>query len=293
MCTAISAFYSRHIFGRTLDVAHDYGESAVLTPRFYSFKFLHQKELFEHSAIIGTAVVENGAPLYFDAMNESGLCIAALNFPKSARYYIPTAGKINLASFEFIPFVLSNCESTDEAKRLIEDVNITPDSVSPDTPATTLHWLLADAERALVAEQTEQGMRVYENPLRTLTNEPPFHTQEADFYSASSVPGDFSSSSRFRRAAFMCENVKMPKMSDPDADVSRFFHIADTVVTPFGLEPIYTLYTACFDPMRGSMCARTYDERKIFAKFSDADLDASGILKSPPYYKAEWVNGGF
>ena len=33
MCTAVSIWGKRHLFGRTLDVSHLYGEELVLAPR--------------------------------------------------------------------------------------------------------------------------------------------------------------------------------------------------------------------------------------------------------------------
>ena len=41
----------------------------------------------EHYAIIGTAIVAEGFPLFYDGMNEKGLCAAGLNFPENAVYY--------------------------------------------------------------------------------------------------------------------------------------------------------------------------------------------------------------
>jgi choloylglycine hydrolase len=37
--------------------------------------------------MIGTAIVADDYPLYFDAVNEDGLCAAGLNFPGNAVYH--------------------------------------------------------------------------------------------------------------------------------------------------------------------------------------------------------------
>ena len=42
-------------------------------------------------------------------MNERGLCMAALHFPDNARYLPPKPGTDNVASFEVIPWILSQC----------------------------------------------------------------------------------------------------------------------------------------------------------------------------------------
>ena len=144
MCTAISDNTNGFLFGRTLDLEHSYGEQIILTPRHKRLDFLHQTSIGEHPAILGIGILQGDTPLYFDAINESGLAIAALNFPKSAIYRDVNIGKRNLASFEVIPYLLSSCKSLDDAKAILNDVNITCESVSEELPASPLHWLIAD-----------------------------------------------------------------------------------------------------------------------------------------------------
>ena len=48
-------------------------------------------------------------PLYYDAVNEKGLGMAGLNFVGNAVYQEPVEDKENVAQFEFIPWVLSQC----------------------------------------------------------------------------------------------------------------------------------------------------------------------------------------
>ena len=56
-----------------------------------------------HYAIIGTAHVADGFPLYYDAVNEKGLGMAGLNFVGSAQYAEVVPDRENIAQFEFIP----------------------------------------------------------------------------------------------------------------------------------------------------------------------------------------------
>ena len=71
MCTAITYKTEDFYFGRNLDYEAGYGESVVVVPR--NFPFGDEKE---HYAMIGTAHVLNGYPLFYDAANEKGLCAA-------------------------------------------------------------------------------------------------------------------------------------------------------------------------------------------------------------------------
>ena len=87
MCTAINLQEKHNFFGRTLDLEYSLEEQVVITPRRYVFDFLHQGKCFEHYAIIGVAHVSDGIPLYYDAMNEKGLCAAALRLPAITVYH--------------------------------------------------------------------------------------------------------------------------------------------------------------------------------------------------------------
>ena len=103
MCTAISYKTDAHYFGRNLDLERGYGECVVITPRYCPLPLRHLPDLTEHYAMIGTAAVAQGYPLYFEATNERGLSMAGLNFPGNAHYAEVADGHDNVASFELIP----------------------------------------------------------------------------------------------------------------------------------------------------------------------------------------------
>ena len=79
MCTAATYKTNDFYFGRTLDYEFSYGDEITVTPRNYPFNFKHTEPIESHYAIIGTAHVADGYPLYYDAVNEKGLGIAWLN----------------------------------------------------------------------------------------------------------------------------------------------------------------------------------------------------------------------
>ena len=115
MCTAITYRTKDFYFGRTLDWEHPYGEQVVVTPRNYPLPFRDLGTLEHHHAIIGMALVEKDYPLYFDGANEKGLAMAGLNFVGNTVYSEPASGMENVASFEFIPWILGKCASAQEA----------------------------------------------------------------------------------------------------------------------------------------------------------------------------------
>ena len=250
MCTAATYKTKCFYFGRNLDYERGFGEQVVITPRRFPLPMRHLPDLTRHYAMIGMASVQDGYPLYYDAVNEKGLCMAGLNFVRSAVYGPCAAGKANVAQFELIPWLLGRCATAAEARDLLAESRITDDAFLPGLPPARLHWLLADREQCFAVEQTAEGLRVYEDPAGVLTNEPPFPMQlfrlndyaqlspqppenrfspalPLETYSrgmgAMGLPGDLSSPSRFVRTAFTRLNSRS---GDGEAEsVSQLLHI--------------------------------------------------------------------
>ena len=102
--------------------------------------------------MIGTAYIPDGYPLYYDAVNEKGLCMAGLNFVSYAFYGEEKPDKINLSQFEFIPYILGKCASVAEAVKELENINLIGLAYGKDLPPAQLHWLIADKERVVTVE---------------------------------------------------------------------------------------------------------------------------------------------
>lgn len=98
MCTAATYKTKCFYFGRNLDYERGFGEQVVITPRRFPLPMRHLPDLTRHYAMIGMASVQDGYPLYYDAVNEKGLCMAGLNFVRSAVYAPCAPGKANVAS---------------------------------------------------------------------------------------------------------------------------------------------------------------------------------------------------
>ena len=311
MCTAVTYRTKDFYFGRTLDYEFSYQEEVTVTPRNFPFHFRHMGTLQSHYAMIGMAFVQNDYPLYYDAVNEKGLGMAGLNFVGNACYGELTAGKENVAVFEFIPWILSQCATVAEAKEKIAKINLTAEAFSDRLPAAFLHWLIADETEAITVEAMADGIHVYENPVGALTNNPPFPQQmfrlndfmhlsrkdpqncfgaglDLSRYSrgmgAMGLPGDLSSQSRFVRVAF----VKMNSVSaSTEAEsVSQFFHILGSVDQQRGCCDVgedefeITIYTACCNATRGIYYYTTYDNHQITAvDMHRENLDGSTLAR--------------
>ncbi|MGC2935956.1 linear amide C-N hydrolase, partial [Enterococcus faecium] len=73
-------------------------------------------------------------PLYYDATNEKGLSMAGLNFTGYADYKEIQEGKDNVSPFEFIPWILGQCSTEGEAKKLLKNNNLANINYSDELP---------------------------------------------------------------------------------------------------------------------------------------------------------------
>ena len=177
MCTAATYKTEDFYFGRTLDYEFSYGETVTVTPRNFRLEFRHMGVTERHFAFIGMAHVADNYPLYYDAVNEKGLCIAGLNFVGNAHYRECREGKDNLAQWELIPWIMARCASVSEAKALLARINLTAEPFAPNLPTAQLHWIISDKSGSITLESVSDGIFVYDNPVGVLTNNPPFPIQ--------------------------------------------------------------------------------------------------------------------
>ena len=321
MCTAITYKTKDFYFGRTLDYEYSYKEEITITPRNYKFNFKNEAIITNHYAIIGMAYVAENYPLYYDATNEKGLGMAGLNFVGNAYYNESIQGKDNIAQFEFIPWILSQCATTNEARNLIQKINILNIPFSSQLPLAKLHWLISDENESITVETVKEGIKIYNNPVGILTNNPPFDKQlfalnnyinlsnespknkfadglELQQYSrgmgAIGLPGDLSSQSRFVRASF----VKMNSVSgeSENESVSQFFHILNSVEQQRGCCKLgdgkyeITIYTSCCNATKGIYYYTTYDNHQITAvDMNKEDLNEKEIIRYS-LIKGEHIN---
>ena len=294
MCTAITYKTKDFYFGRNLDVERSYNERVVITPRNFEIKMRCVTALKTHYAIIGMATVINNFPLYFDATNEKGLSMAGLNFPDNADYK-PFHEKLNnVTPFEFIPYILGKCKNIYEALEEVNKINLVNMNFSENLPLSPLHFIISDRTKSLTVESVKDGLKIYENPVGVLTNNPTFdyHLMNLNNYmtlnegkcenkfsdelkfnnyslglGALGLPGDFSSASRFVKATFV--KYKSQSEGSEKESVNQFFHILNSVAMPKGCvlvrdgEYEYTRYSSCCNVDKGIYYYKTYDDFNI------------------------------
>ena len=315
MCTAITYNTNDHYFGRNLDLEFTYNEAVTITPRNFLLKFRRTKEIKNHFAIIGMAYVCENYPLYYDATNEKGLSIAALNFPDNAYYNAFDSKKDNITPFELIPWILGQCSTIDDVKLLLNRINLYSENFSSKLKLSPLHWIISDKVKSITLESVETGIKIYDNPVGVLTNNPTFdyHLLNLNNYisltncepintfntnldlapysrgmGAIGLPGDFSSTSRFVKAAFVKMNSIIEAETTEAKSISQFFHILKSVEMPRGIVQInnglyeITQYSSCCNTDKGIYYYTTYENNQICAvDMYNENLSSTTLIQYP------------
>lgn len=319
MCTAVTYKTNDHYFGRNLDYEFAYDQTVTVTPRNYPFCFRHMGEIKSHYAMIGMAFVQENYPLYYDATNEKGLSVAGLNFPGNADYKCYDQDMDNVSPFEFIPWILCQCSTVGDARQKLSRLNMLKEDFSQKLPLSPLHWMISDREESIAVESVKDGLKVYDNPVGVMTNNPTFDyhmTNLINYMSLSpadpensfsekihltpysrgmgslGLPGDMSSASRFVKAAF----TKLNSISgDSESEsVGQFFHILASVEQQKGCCKVengyeYTIYSSCCNTDKGIYYYTTYENSQITGiNMYSEDVDGDK-LKSYPLIHSQQI----
>jgi len=294
MCTAVNFKSKDFYFGRNLDLEYSYEEAVTVTPRNYPFHFRKMGEMDHHYAIIGMAYVVDGYPLYYDATNEKGVSMAGLRFAGNAHYPAMMEGKDNVSPFEFIPWILAQCENMQEVRKLLERISLVNLPFSEELPLTPLHWMISYKEESLVVESVADGLHVYDNPVGVMTNNPPFPVQLWNLENSKVLPGELDSPSRFVRAVHVLKNSVCG--TSEEESVGQFFHILASVEQQRGCNRIddgkysITVYSSCCNADRGIYYYITYGNRQITAvEMHREDLKSENVI-AYPLIKNEQIN---
>lgn len=304
MCTSVALHLDKFYFGRNLDLEYDFGDGVVFMPRSYPLRLREGRTVARHFAVFGMGIIKDGFPLFAEGGNEAGVCIAGLNFRGNAHYTnFKVEGRLNLAPFELIPYLLSTCPTAKDAKEQFLKINLVDVPFDDSIQNTHLHFHLADKESAYALEFTKDGAFAYDDAYGTLTNNPPFpfHDHNAKMYmhlstaqpkteglftggvGAIGLPGDYSSPSRFIKAAWLV------KMQDGCTELSYhdLFSTLNAVAPPRRAvitednREHFTRYTCCIDTEDLIYYCKRYssaDTQKVKIKRELFDTDRVVLL---------------
>ena len=232
-----------------------------------------------------------------DGTNETGLNAGLFYFPDYGEYqkYDETMRDITLADLQVVSWILSNFSSIDEVIENIANVRIV--SIYPQS--STVHWRITEpGGRVVVMEIINGTPTFHENDIGTIANAPSFDWQKTNLNSYVNLtsgtagptklgrdtlksfsggtgllglPGDFSSPSRFVRAAFF-SNMAI-QQPDAPATIPVAFHILNNLDVPFGTAfapgkakldmPSATQWTVASDLKNGVLYYHTMFNRVI------------------------------
>lgn len=265
MCTAITFTTKDELrfLARTMDFSFQLGAKPIFIPRKYVFKSQVEAESFSGEYGFIGAGKDMGGYLFADGLNEKGFGIATLYFENNAKYSDEKkAQQINITPDELVSWALGNVSSVQDFCEKISNVNIMAIKNRVLNKVLPLHWIVSDISgNAKVLEITKYGTRLYNNSVGVMTNSPdfPWHLTNLSHYSSlqpseyapkkygnySSVydgpgnglmglPGDYTASSRFVRAAVLGE-YSTEVTGDHDG-VNSIIHILNSVDIPKGVK---------------------------------------------------------
>ena len=268
-CTSIvlTADDGAAVYGRTMEWgAFDLNSRLVIVPRGYEFQghTPDGKPGYRWKTRYGVVALDMIEKDYLsDGMNERGLVVGVLYHPGFAEYqpYDPAKANISMGPTDFANFVLTQFATVEEVREGLKKIRVVPipEPVLGDLPAP-LHLTVTDKSgKAIVVEYLNGELKIFDNPLRVLTNAPSFDwhmTNLRNYINLSAVtlptkkienldfkpigagsgflgiPGDYTPPSRFVRAVAYSQTAR--KTPDGDEAVYEVFRILDNFNLPLG-----------------------------------------------------------
>lgn len=320
MCTAITLKTSEnhHLVGRTFDMEPMNDLSVALVPREFEYvNRVTNEEMKTKYAVLGMGLFYENHILFCDGVNEKGLSCLMLQLSKFATWNHKIMNdKVNIAPYDVAFWILSNFSTISELMDGLKCLNIVALPDDEMALSTEIHWLVSDTSgQSIVIERTRDKITVYNNKVGVLANSPTFdwHLNNLDRYinvkseqaeetkwgqqmlspyshgfGGIGLPGDFSSPSRFVKAAFLRNHVNVGE-GDKSA-ISECFRILDNVALPRGVVEsstgkgcFLTQYSACLCLESQLYYYKTSSNQQIqVIDLKKENLDAKG-LKLFPY----------
>ncbi|MEW9121331.1 MAG: choloylglycine hydrolase family protein [Thermotaleaceae bacterium] len=298
MCTAIvlQSMQKENFFGRTMDFSYPIDPGIYIIPQNYQwYSLATKKKYIDNYSFISIGQQTDDMLGFFDGVNEKGFAAAALYFAGYAYYDLPIKDKEQIASLDFLHYILGRCGSVDDLKALVENISIVGIQDPVTQTAAPLHWIAADKSgKCAVIEQTRSGLEIIDNPIGVMANSPDFnwhmtnlrnymnvstHQREEVYWGNVSLtpfsqgagtiplPGGFTSPERFVRTAFLKTHVPVPQ--NRSEALMTCFHIMNSVFIPKGIvltdkgTDDYTKYIAFMNTNTCEYFFKTYENNQI------------------------------
>jgi len=298
MCTSI--FYQNrqldYFLARTMDFSLPLDSKLIFIPQNYTFYQNKPVEAYKTSYCFVGAGCYASEYLFADGLNERGLGVASLYFSNDANYVDrKETGKKGVAPHNLVSYLLGTCANVQDVKEELANISLLKEKNQILDVVPPLHWIVSDSKgKCIVVEPVETGIQIYENTVGVMTNSPsyPWHLTNLNQYvnlsnkndkvcnyqefvakgngagaGALGLPGDYTSISRFVRAAFM--NQYIEKVNSADESIYLMSHLLSSVTIPKGVKEKedskddYTQFTSVMDISHLSYTINYY-ENNVF-----------------------------
>lgn len=271
-CTAVDIVAADRsvVAGRTMEWAYDMDWTLASFPKGTALSLtapsdlgLPAREVATTHAFVGVSagIIPGGAVL--EGQNDAGLGMSGNFLPGFTGYQTVTKDDTSYVSIlTFGAWALGMHGSVAEIRAVLPETKVWADSSLPSGPTPpTIHLVFTDRSGdSVVVEYVGGELRMHDNAARVLTNAPTYDwhlLNSRNYLNLSTVavesrqigdvevtalgqgggliglPGDYTSPSRFLRAAFLRHAVETP--ADADGAVQAVAHILNTVDIPAGV----------------------------------------------------------
>lgn len=322
------------VYGRTLEFALQLDSQLVVVPRNLAIKAVGPDGVAGSGLAYTTKYGATGAnglglPILVDGLNEKGLAAGMLFFPGLAEFQEVSAeeGANSIASYELVIYILTQFATVDEVKAGLPKIKVNRAPQETFKMPVPIHVTVHDAGgNSIVIEYVGGELQITDNPTSVMTNAPQisWHLGNLAQYSnasaqpggsftingksfapwstgsgANGLPGDFSSPTRFVRAAFMVANA--PGFGSGAEGLGIAFHILNQFDIPPGTVRTaeggsagggvagyeITEWTSAADLKNGIYQITTYENPAVRqVSLKDTDLDAKAMRFIPLDQKA-------
>ncbi|MCH2214802.1 MAG: choloylglycine hydrolase family protein [Flavobacteriales bacterium] len=289
---------------RTMEFGFDVRSKLLVIPKGTSLTFLSSmddKEGFKMKTKYGFAgmnAVEK--QIVVDGVNEAGLYLGCFYFPGFASYekLTPENQSKAISSEEMGNYVLGNFATVEEVIEGLRNITVVGSFITDIQGEAPFHYAITDATgRSIVVEYSQNGLEIFENSVRAVCNSPSYDwhltnlrnfvnltpnnrhgvTLNGDRFTGLGegtgmlgLPGDYTSSSRFVRAAAFA-NTALPSKNEEEG-VFRAFHTLNAFDIPKGairektenqMFTDYTVWTSAVDTKNKIYYYKTYKNQAV------------------------------
>lgn len=317
------------VYGRTLEFALPINSQLIVMPRGYVNKSTGpdgkaENGLTYSAKFAATGMNGLGLPVIVDGINEKGLAAGMFFFPGLAKFQdVPEAEAGNsVASHELVNYILTQFATVDEVKAGVPKIKVSNSPLAVFKGAAPVHYSVHDAAGNSVAIEYINGqLQITDNPTSVMTNAPSiqWHLDSLSWFATSTPtpvapfkingtsfpqwstgggqvaqPGDYSSPSRFIRAAYLV--ASSPAFKDAAAGMPLAFHLLNQFdIPPGAIQTVaggsagggvagyeVTEWTVSADLKNGIYQFKTFDNQTVRqVSLKSLDLDAKDIRYIP------------